>query len=73
MLPFTLPSGPDSTKEASAISGLTEAVKALAKDVSEKMDMFRKQQEALEVRSPMEMLSSEVLSPNNISTPVQEA
>lgn len=36
--------------DSSAISGLTEAVKALAKDVSENMDTFRRRLEALEPR-----------------------
>ena len=46
-----------------AISGLTEAVKALTKDVSEKMDTFRRRLEALESQSAApEVPSSEALS-----------
>ena len=61
--------------DGSAIPGLTEAVKALAKDVSEKMDTFGRRLEALEPRSAApEVPDSEVLSLSiTTSTHVPEA
>ena len=58
---------------ASTMLGLTEAVKALAKDVSVKMDQFGKRLEAIESRSTPEVLGSAgAPAPSNTSTPAPE-
>jgi hypothetical protein len=53
--------------------GRTEAVKALAQDVSVKMDQFGKRLEAIESRSTPEALGSAgAPAPSNTSTPAPE-
>ena len=72
--PLTLPDDlAEKKNDSSAMLGLTEAVKALAQDVSEKMDLFGKRLEALETRSTPEVLrSAEAFSLSNTSTPAPE-
>ncbi len=59
--PLPLPANPpviEGNGDSLALLGLTEAVKALAKDVSVKMDQFGKRLEAIESRSMPEALGS---------------
>ena len=68
--PLTLPADLAENNDSSAMLGLTEAVKALAQDVLEKMDLFGKRLEALETQSTPEVLrSAKAFSLSNTLTP----
>ena len=67
--PVTLSAEPEANSD-SAVRGLTDAVKALAEDISEKMQSFGRGLEVLEsLPAPEVARSAGVLSPSNTSTP----
>ena len=78
LLPGILPTSEESpavedSSAESTIRGLTDAVKALAQDVSERMNYFGKRLEALETRSTLEASGSAgAPAPNSTSTPAPE-